>query len=232
MLDEIRQAGGQVFGISSEPQSLATEAEEEWGTQFPVVGGPHHEIREACSERGWLDVFYNEDSGHLRERKWASHPKGYYQPAVVAVHKTGRVLYRWRCVPKFSNMNGAGARPEAAYIWKKIQASLQDTEDAALDTSPLMGSTEVGWFRFMLMLTAHGWFVRPKAFPLAREGDKSSANPASMTGRIYGFIALWLVVFLLLPLKWFGIAVLTWLVVLTPGLIEIHRQFQHESEPY
>ena len=232
MLDEIRQAGGQVFGISSEPQSLATEAEGEWGTQFPVVGDPHHEIREACSERGWLDVFYNEDSGHLRERKWASHPKGYYQPAVVAVHKTGRVLYRWRCVPKFSNMNGAGARPEAAYIWKKIQASLQDTEDAALDTNPLMGSTEVGWFRFMLMLTAHGWFVRPKAFPLAREGDKSSANPASMTRRICGFIALWLVVFLMLPLKWFGIAVLTWLVVLTPGLIDIHRQFQHESEPY
>ena len=232
MLDEIRQAGGQVFGISSEPQSLATEAEEEWGTQFPVVGDPHHEIREACSERGWLDVFYNEDSGHLRERKWASHPKGYYQPAVVAVHRTGRVLYRWRCVPKFSNMNGAGARPEATYIWKKIQGSLQDTEDAALDTNPLMGSTEVGWFRFMLMLTAHGWFVRPRAFPLEREGDKSSANPASMTRRIYGFIALWLVVFLMLPLKWFGIAVLTWLVVLTPGLIEIHRQFQHESEPY
>ena len=37
---------------------------------------------------------------------------------------------------------------------------------------------------------------------------------------------------LVLPLTWFGIAVLVWLVALTPGLIEIHRQFQHESAPY
>lgn len=232
VLDEIHQAGGEVFGVSSEPQTLATEAEEEWETQFPIVGDPHHEIREACSERSWLDVFYNEDAGHLRERKWASHPKGYYQPAVVAVDKTGRILYRWRCVPKFSNMNGAGARPEAAYTWEKIKASLKDTEDAALDINPVMGSKEIGWFRFMLILTAHGWFIRPKAFPLAREGDKESASPASMMRRIYGFVALWLVLLLILPIKWFGIAVLAWLVVLTPGLIEIHRQFQHESDSY
>ncbi len=232
VLDEIHQAGGEVFGVTSEPQTLATEAEVEWETQFPIVGDPHHEIREASSERGWLDVFYNEDAGHLRERKWASHPKGYYQPAVVAVHKTGRILYRWRCVPKFSNMNGAGARPEAAYTWEKIKASLTDTEDAALDINPVMGSKEVGWFRFMLILTAHGWFIRPKAFPLAREGDKESASPASMMRRIYGFVALWLVLLLILPIKWIGIAVLAWLVVLTPGLIEIHRQFQHESDSY
>lgn len=232
VLDEIHKAGGEVFGVSSEPQTLASEAEKEWETGFPIVGDPHHEVREECSGRGWLDVFYNEDSGHLRERKWASHPKGYYQPAVIAIHKSGRILYRWRCVPKFSNMNGAGARPEAMYTWEKIQASLEDTEDAALDIDPQMGSKEVGWFKFMLMLTAHGWFIRPKAFPLGREGDKPATDPRKMMGRIYGFLALWLVLFLILPLKWFGVAVLTWLVVLTPGLIEIHRQFQHESDPY
>ena len=231
VLDEIHAAGGEVFGVTSEPQTLATEAEEEWETRFPIVGDPHHEIREECSDRGWLDVFYNEDAGHLRERKWASHPKGYYQPAVVAVHKSGRILYRWRCVPKFSNMNGAGARPEAAYTWEKIQTSLERTEDAAPDINPVMGSKTASWFRFMLILTAHGWFIRPKAFPLAREGDKSYAAPAKMMRRVYGFVALWLVLLLILPLKWFGIAVLAWLVVLTPGLIEIHRQFQHESAP-
>ena len=232
VLDEIHKAGGEVFGVSSEPQTLASEAEKEWETGFPVVGDPHHEVRETCSDRGWLDVFYNEDSGHLRERKWASHPKGYYQPAVVAIHKSGRILYRWRCVPRFSNMNGAGARPEATYIWEKMQASLEETEDAALDTDPQMGSKDVSWFKFMLMLTAHGWFIRPKAFPLGREGDKHSTDPRKMLGRIYGFLALWLVLFLMLPLKWFGLAVLTWLVVLAPGLVEIHRQFQHETDPY
>jgi peroxiredoxin len=232
VLDEIHQVGGEVFGVSSEPQTLATEAKEEWEIQFPVVGDPHHEIRKVCSERGWLDVFYNEDSGHLRERKWASHPNGYYQPAVVAVHRSGRVLYRWRCVPKFSNMNGAGARPEPVYTWQKIKESLLNEDEAVLDTNPEMGSKEVGWFTFMLMLTAHGWFIRPKAFPLSREGDKESANPKQMTPRIFGFAVLWLFLLVVLPLEWFGAAVVTWLTVLTPGLIEIHRQFQHESDPY
>jgi hypothetical protein len=232
VLDEIHAAGGEVFGITSEPQTLATAAESEWETGFPAAGDPHHEIREECSNRGWLDVFYNDDTGHLRERKWASHPKGYYQPAVVAVHKSGRILYRWRCVPKFSNMNGAGARPGASYIWEKIQASLERTEDAALDINPVMGSKEFGGFRFILMATVHGWFIRPKAFPLAREGDKPSADPAKMMPRVYGFVALWLFLLLLLPLKWFGITVLAWLAVLAPGLVRFYRQFQHESDPY
>ena len=75
VLDAIRQAGGAVFGVTSEPQTLASEAEREWETQFPIVGDPHHEIREETSERGWLDVFYNEDAdicasanGHLIPR--------------------------------------------------------------------------------------------------------------------------------------------------------------------
>ena len=90
MLDEIRAAGGEVFAITSEPQTLATEAEEDWGLGFPVVGDPHHEIRKDCLDRGWVDVFYNTDSGHLRERSWASHPNGYYQPAVVAINSGSR----------------------------------------------------------------------------------------------------------------------------------------------
>ena len=38
VLDEIRAAGGEVFAVTSEPQTLATEAEEEWDLGFPVVG--------------------------------------------------------------------------------------------------------------------------------------------------------------------------------------------------
>jgi hypothetical protein len=60
-------------------------------------------------------VFYNEDVCHLRERNWINHPNGYFQPAVIAIHNSGQILYRWRCVPRFSNMSGAGGRPEASY---------------------------------------------------------------------------------------------------------------------
>ena len=52
-----------MFGITSEPQTLATVAEVEWGPGFPMVGDPHHEIRKTCSDRGWVDVFFNENYG-------------------------------------------------------------------------------------------------------------------------------------------------------------------------
>ena len=231
-LQEIRAAGGEVFAVTSEPQTLATEAAEEWETQFPVIGDPHHEIRKACKENDWLEVFYNENYGHLRNRPWASHPKGYYQPAVLAVHRSGRVLYRWRCVPKYSNMSGAGARPEADHTWEKIKAALDNAEDAPPDRNPLLGAKNVSWPWFLLILTAHGWFLRPKAFPLSRAGDRKRVRPAAVLKRIAGFVALWVVLLLVLPPGLVGLAALVWLAVLTPGLIEIHRQFQNEPDPY
>ena len=236
MLDEIRAAGGEVFGITSEPHSLAVEAEDAWEMSIPVVGDPHHEIREDLKVRGWLDVFFNADYGHLRERGWANHPKGYYQPAIIALDKSGCVLYRWRCVPKHSNMSGAGARPEARYTWDRVRAALDEGEscqaDAELDQAPVMGAKDLSWFKFLLIMTAHGWFLRPKVFPLLRDGDKDSVSPLDAMRRWYVFIGAWLLAALLLPAAWVGGAVLLWMVALAPGLIEIHRQFQNEQDDY
>ena len=232
MVDQIREAGGEVFGITSEPQALAVEAEEAWNLNFPIVGDPHHEIRKVCAERDWLDLFYNENAGHLRNRKWTSHPKGYYQPGVLAIHKTGRVLYRWRCVPKFSNMAGAGSRPEAIYTLEEIKNNFESAKDAPMDKNPKLPYEPQSWPRFLLGMTAHGWFLRPKVFPLMREGDKPSANPEKMMRRVWGFLAMWGVLLAVLPTSWVGIAAAVWFAVLTPGIIEIHKQFQNEPEDF
>ena len=232
VVDKIREAGGEVFGITSEPQALAVEAEEAWNLNFPIIGDPHHEIRKICAERGWLDLFYNENAGHLRNRKWTSHPKGYYQPGVLAVHRTGRVLYRWRCVPKYSNMAGAGSRPEAVYTLEEIRNNLEKTEDAPMDKNPKLPYEPQSWPRFLLGMTAHGWFLRPKVFPLMREGDTPSADPEKMMRRVWGFLAMWGVLLALLPTSWVGIAAAVWVAILTPGIIEIHRQFQNEPEDF
>jgi len=232
VVDKIREAGGEVFGITSEPQALAVEAEEAWNLNFPIIGDPHHEIRKICAERGWLDLFYNENAGHLRNRKWTSHPKGYYQPGVLAVHRTGRVLYRWRCVPKYSNMAGAGSRPEAVYTFDEIRNNLEKTEDAPMDKNPKLPYEPQSWPRFLLGMTAHGWFLRPKVFPLMREGDTPSADPEKMMRRVWGFLAMWGVLLALLPTSWVGIAAALWVAILTPGIIEIHRQFQNEPEDF
>ena len=232
MLDEIRAAGGEVYGITSEPHSLACEAEDAWDISFPIIGDPHHEIREDLKARGWLDIFFNEDYGHLRERSWANHPKGYYQPAVIAIDKADRVLYRWRCVPKYRNMSGAGGRPEPRYTWQQMLAAMASADDVEVDKEPVMGAEDLSWFRFLLILTAHGWFLRPRAFPLLRDGDKASVSPTKAVRRAYLFAGAWLLALILLPLQWVGIAALAWILALTPGLIEIHRQFQNVPDVY
>jgi hypothetical protein len=233
-LEEIRAAGGQVFGITSEPHSLAVEAESAWDMSIQVIGDPHHEIRKDLKARGWLDIFFNEDYGHLRNRGWADHPHGYYQPAVIAVDKTQRVLYRWRCVPKYSNMSGAGGRPEARYTWDQIAAAQSSDQSADeipdMDQDPLLGSKDLSWPKFLLILIAHGWFLRPKAFPLLREGDKDLVTPKQALRRWYFFAAAWLLALVTLPIIWVAGAMVVWLAALTPGLIEIHRQFQNEPD--
>ncbi len=234
MLDEIHAAGGQVFAITSEPQALATEAEDDWGFGFPAVGDPHHEILETLRERDLLRVYANEDYGHLRHRSWASHPKGYYQPATIALAGDGRVLYRWRCVPQWKNMSGAGGRPAPRYAWGQIELRLAEKggADAPLDEHAELAGSQISWPYFLLILFAHGWFLRAKAFPLGRPGDPPSANSGKMMGRVAGFVAAWVAGFLLFPAKWVALAMGAWALAALPGLIEIHRQFQNEPEPH
>ena len=229
-LERIHQAGGEAFAITSEPQNLATEAEKDWEFGFPAVGDPHHEIRKTCRERGLVEIFFNENSGHLRNRPWASHPNGYYQPGVLALAKDGRVLYRWRCRPTRDNMSGAGGRPAALYTWNRIESRLSDNAEAALDEAPELAGHQLSWPHFLLILLAHGWFIRPKAFPLGRPEDEPSANSGKMMRRVAGFAAAWAAAFVLLPAKWVFLALAAWGLLLIPGLIEIYTQFQHEPE--
>jgi len=230
LLAEVRAAGGEVFAITSEPQTLADEAQADWGLSYATVGDPHHEIRDELAARGWLDIFYNEDFDVLG-RQWASHPKGYFQPAVVALDRDRRVLYRWRCVPNRTNISGAGARPAARYVWQQVQTARRTSIDAEPDLNPEMTSKDPPWLMFLLLLTAHGWFLRPKPFPLPRDGEAAWVNPASMLPRLVGFAVLWVAALILLPWLWVGLAAVLWLLLLTPGLLKLHRQFQNETAP-
>ena len=68
------------MGVTSEPQYLADEAEQDWELNFKVVGDPHQEIRHALKEKNWLDVYSNDNWQHFgNDRDWTRHPNGYYQ---------------------------------------------------------------------------------------------------------------------------------------------------------
>ena len=59
-----------------------------------------------------------------------------------------------------------------------------------------------------------------------------SADPEKMMRRVWGFLAIWLILLVTLPTGWVAAGAGLWLAVLTPGLIEIHKQFQNEPDEF
>jgi hypothetical protein len=232
--EAVRAAGGAVFGLTSEPQTLASEAQRDWGVAFETVGDPHHEIADECRERGWLDLFVNEKIAFLKgHRSWVAHPKGYFQPGVLALARDGRVLYRWRGVPTRWNAGGATTRPTPEHAWEKVRAALeQETgEDAPLDHPESFDSRGPPWPLFVALLLANGNFLFPRGFGLIRgvPGD-SNRRVLGALGKLVLFVGGWAAAFAFLPTGWVFGALALWALAVTPGIVHVHREFQSVRE--
>jgi len=222
VVEAIRSAGGEIFGITSEPQTLASEAAESWGLAFPLIGDPHHEIADQCRARGWLDLYVNAHRDRhgivARGHDIPVHPKGYFQPGVLALTAEGRILYRWRGVPTRSNNGGATERPTPDHVWQATQRALAATgaPDAALDTPPKVDLRGIPWPLFVLLLLANGNFWRPKGFGLHRRGP-DDVTPRAL--RAFAKLALFVA-------GWVALALLAYAAIAAPGILEMHRAFQ------
>ena len=233
--EKIRAAGGAIFGITSEPQTLASEAGESWQVDFPLIGDPHHEIADGCRERGWLDLYVNrftEAGGRdmiARDIEPMIHPKGYFQPGVLALTPEHRILYRWRGVPTRKNNGGATERPTARHVFRQVEQALADegAPDAALDTPSEVDTQAIPWPLFVLLLLANGNFWRPKGFGLARRGPDDVAQRSRRAMLKLALFALfWITAFLLLPAGWGLLALIAYAAIVSPGIVTLHRTFQ------
>ena len=229
----IRSAGGEIFGITSEPQTLATEAAESWGLGFALIGDPHHEIAGQCRERGWLDLYVNAhgDPRNMiaRDIHPPTHPKGYFQPGVIALTPEHRIHYRWRAVPTRHNNGGATERATPSYVWQRTLQALaaRGAPDAELDTPPTVDMRGIPWPLFVLLLLANGNFWRPKGFALQRRGPDDVAARARRAAIKLGlFVAGWAAAFVVLPPGWVALALLAYAAIAAPGIVEVHRAFQ------
>ena len=229
---KVRAAGGEIFAVSSEPQALAGRAACEWALDFETVGDPHHEITGTCRERGWLDLFVNERMEFLLKstalaRAWVpTHPKGYFQPGVLALAKDGRVLYRWRGVPTRRNMGGASERPTAEHVWERIADAIEcgpTAGDASLDADPPIDMKGAPWPVFVSLLIANGWFLDGRGF-------ESSRRIALAGLRLVGFVAAWIAAFVLLPAVPVAAVFALWVAYITPKVRWLGREFQDATK--
>ena len=229
----IRSAGGEIFGITSEPQTLASEAGKSWGLEFSLIGDPHHEIADQCRERGWLDLYvnaYGDQHGIIaRDIDPPTHPKGYFQPGLLSLTQAHRILYRWRGVPTRHNNGGATERPTPEHVRQQIEQALlaHGAPDSALDTPPKVDVKGTPWPLFVLLLLANGNFWRPKGFALQRRGpDDVEARAKRAAMKLALFVLGWITAFALVPAGWALLALLVYAAIAAPGIVEMHRAFQ------
>lgn len=235
VLDQIRAAGGEIYGVTSEPQRLATRAQADWDLDFECIGDPHQEIPETARERGWLNIFVHTRLDFLRQASSdfePAHPKGYFQPGVLVLSREGRVLYRWRSVPSRKNIGGARVRPTPEHVWSQVQAALASTHedaDAAYDEDPEMDASESPWPLFVSLLIANGWFLRPLAFAQKKNGPTPQQRIKTAMVRLVVFVSLWLAAFAVLPTLPVAAALVGWIAWIVPKVRWLNLEFQNEA---
>lgn len=216
VVEKIRAAGGEVYAITSEPQHLADQAHAHWALDFENVGDPHQEISKTCAERGWLTLYANRGDLEFLQRgaEWkVEHPKGYFQPGVLALTNAGRVLYRWRSVPSAANLNGTLARPTPEHAWRRIERALEAGDaagDAAHDDDPEIDQAPPPRAVFIAALIANGWFKGVKSFAYSPGVGSTPSRFAAAGRRWLLFLAFWAVALALLPTAWVGLAFVAW----------------------
>lgn len=200
------------------------------------MGDPHQEISRTCSERGWLTLYANQGDLEFLQRgaKWKiEHPKGFFQPGVLALTRQQRLLYRWRSVPSDANMQGTLARPTASYVWNAIEPALaagDEAGDAALDNDPVIDRAPAPRFIFIAALLANGWFIRVKSLVY-------SPGMAVEPTRILKILARWLVFFpfwtgalFLLPTLFVGCVFCGWFIWVVRDTRRVMDKFQLKKE--
>lgn len=235
IVDAIREAGGEIYAVTSEPHSLALNAQEHWETGFDHVGDPHQEILAECSDRDWLSLFIWQHAADspAQKSRWISHPKGYFQPGVLAFSREGRVLYRWRSRPSRQNTGGATGRPTATHVWESVRAELgkpSDAPDASLDDAANLDGRSRPWILFLTMLLGNGWFLKPAFFD-QRTGNnpKDNVNRRIRIALVRAviFVAGWIAAFALLPFWIPTVSLVAWSVMIAPKILAVNKAFQN-----
>ena len=215
---------------------MADQAHEHWQLNFENVGDPHQEISRTCSERGWLTLYANKGDLEFLRRgaDWEiEHPKGFFQPGVLALTNKQRVLYRWRSVPSAENLNGTSMRPTAAHVWHHTEDMLADRDaagDAPHDENPTLDRGPPPRLLFFAAIIANGWFIRAKSFMYSPGTASIPARFKAAFLRWILFALFWWGALVVLPIELVGITFVCWLVWIGLDIKRVLGEMSHQVE--
>ena len=189
-----------------------------------------------CSERGWLTLYANRGDHEFLRRgaDWEiQHPKGFFQPGVLALTNRQRVLYRWRSVPSAANLNGTSMRPTAAHVWASIdgaRAAGDAAPDAVHDDNPQVDGGPPPRLLFFAAIIANGWFLRARSFMYSPGSAAIPERFKAAFTRWIPFLSLWIVAFLTLPPVLVGVALAGWLFWIVRDVRRVLGEMGHRVE--
>jgi uncharacterized membrane protein len=93
---------------------------------------------------------------------------------------------------------------------------------------PVTGGKAPPFFIFSLMLMAHGWFLRPKAFTYQGDGANPMQRFPLVLMRLLVFIGCWIAAFILLPTIWVGLALALYAPLAILGIRKVYATFAVE----
>ncbi|MEO0602737.1 MAG: redoxin domain-containing protein [Myxococcota bacterium] len=115
--ERLEGQGGKLVGVTSQSADAATQAHDDWGLAFDVVSQPSNDLARR------FEVAITEKAQTPLAEVPGEYPSGMAQPAVVALDRAGKVLYRWAIEPSTMNLGGATDRPLPDEIWAAIEAA-------------------------------------------------------------------------------------------------------------
>ena len=108
LVDDIRDVDGEIYGVTSDPQTTADQVKSEWKLQFDILSDPLNTLA----------------ANHAHITK-AGATGGIAHPGVMAAGKFKRILYEWYVNPHLERLGIELATPSAADSWAKIQQALK-----------------------------------------------------------------------------------------------------------
>lgn len=113
LVGQIREAGGQVYGICAQEEDVCNKTKTDWNIDFDLISDPFNTLARE------FDVIISVRRGY---------PNGMGQPGVICQTTEKATLYKWRIIPSIQNTGGASDRPVISEIWSIVQDKLAGKE--------------------------------------------------------------------------------------------------------